>query len=116
MEGAWSWLPLAIAAVAFLGTAVVYLRGSADKGTIESQDRLIKAQGNEIADLNRRLTNAEVKVGDAEHRVTTVESENRVLRGSVAHVEELVALQTALDSHHRDTMTALRSLASAVGE
>jgi len=113
-SGVATWLPLGIAGVAFLGTGAVYLRGSADKGTIESQDRLIKAQGAEIANLT-------VRVATAEAKVTAVEAENNALRRSVAHVEELVTLQQTLDEHeakantrHSDQMTAIRSLASAV--
>ena len=96
-----------LAVVAFLGLAFVYLRGSADKGTIESQDRLIKAQGAELLDLTRRLDNAE-------RRVATVEAENVVLHDAVSHVEEIVRLQETLDAHHQDTIVALREIKRAV--
>lgn len=80
----------AIGLIAFIGLCFVYLRGSADKGTIESQERLIKARGEEIDDLTRR-------VAVAESRVAAVEAENKTLRGAVTHVEEIVQMQQTLE-------------------
>lgn len=90
----------AIAIVSFVGTCVVYLRGSADKGTIESQKRLIEAQGDEIEVLTRRVTVAET-------RVATVEAENKTLRGAVTHVEEIVEMQATLDRNHSEQVAVL---------
>lgn len=101
------YITLAIAVVSFLGAAFVYLRGSADKGTIESQGRLIKAQADELADLTKRLTTAEA-------RVATVEVENAVLRDAVGHGDELRALQSDLTVHHSESMAAWAGIRSAV--
>lgn len=90
----------AIALVAFIGLCVVYLRGSADKGTIESQDRLIKSRGDEIEDLTRRVVAAET-------RVAAVEAENAILRRAVSHVEEIVELQQTMERNHSEQVAVL---------
>lgn len=93
------YISAAIAVVSFIGVAFVYLRGSADKGTIESQGRLIKSLQEENADLIRKTTNLT-------ERVAAVEAENGVLRSAVGHTEEVKALQSTLDVHHRESMQA----------
>lgn len=90
----------AITVITFIGLCFVYLRGSADKGTIESQERLIKAQGEEITDLTRRVARAEA-------RVATVEAENSTLRKAVTHVEEIVEMQQTLDRNHSEQVAVL---------
>lgn len=90
----------AIGIVSFVGLCFLYLRGSADKGTIESQERLIKAQGDEIEDLTRRVTRAET-------RVATVEAENKTLRSAVTHVEEIVEMQATLERNHSEQIAVL---------
>jgi hypothetical protein len=96
-----------ISIVSFIGLAFVYLRGSADKGTIESQARLIKAQGDEITDLTRRVTKAEGEV-------STVKTENQVLRDAVSHIDEVRQLQTTLDTHHTESMEAWGDILTAI--
>lgn len=100
--------------IAMVGFCWVYFRGSADKATIESQDRLISSRGRETEDLTRRL-------GSAEARVTALESENAVLRNAVSHVEELVQLQDSLqqlressDSNHSESIAALGQILVAL--
>lgn len=102
-----AYLSAAIAVVSFLGVAAVYLRGSADKGTIESQERRLKSQGEEISDLTRRL-------GIAEENAKTALSENAVLRDAVSHVDEVRNLQTTLDVHHEESIAVLNKIADAV--
>jgi hypothetical protein len=109
-----SYIGIGITLITFMGLAFVYLRGSADKGTIESQDRLIKAQGAELADLDRRVKAAEA-------RVSTVEAANAVLRDAVGHTEEIRVLQTTADNlqisinqHHTGAMEALARVVTAI--
>jgi hypothetical protein len=109
-----SWLAAAagivaglLALVSFIGLCFVYFRGSADKGTIESQRRQLETQATELETYSVRLTKAET-------RVTSVESENRILRSAVAHVEELVTLQNTLEHHHEESITVLTAIAAAV--
>lgn len=96
-----------LAVVSFVGLCFVYFRGSADKGTIESQRRQLEAQASELESYSRRLTSAETDLA-------AVKSENKILRGAVAHVEELVTLQTTLEHHHEESITALTAIAAAV--
>lgn len=93
--------------VTFVGLCFVYFRGSADKGTIESQGRQLAAQASELESYDRRLKAAEAKVA-------ALSSENTILRGAVAHVEELVTLQNTLEHHHEESITVLTSIAAAV--
>lgn len=93
----------AITLITFVGLCFVYLRGSADKGTIESQKRLVEAQEAELTNVKRRL-------GEAGTRVGTLESENQILRRAVAHVEELVQLQESQDRHHSEQVAILTSI------
>lgn len=92
--------------IAIVGFGWVYLRGSADKATIASQEKLIESRGNEITDLERR--------------VTTVEGENKSLKGenaaltkAVAHVEELVELKQTLEQM-RDAFDSHQSEQTAI--
>lgn len=89
-----------ISVVSFVGLCFVYLRGSADKGTIESQKRLIETRGVEIEDLTRRVTIAEA-------RVAAVETENDILRRAVSHVEEIVQMQATLEQNHAESVAVL---------
>lgn len=66
-------LAYTIGIVVFLGTAAVYLRGSRDKGTIDSLERQNAAFKEEIAGLH-------TQVDALQARVTHLESENAGLR------------------------------------
>ena len=89
-----------ISIVSFIGLCFVYLRGSADKGTIESQARLIQTRGTEIDDLTRR-----VAIVEAEN--TALKAKNATLHDAVSHVEELVQLQHTLDDNHSEMVAVL---------
>lgn len=94
-----TWLPLLITTVVFLGAASVYLKGSRDKGTIETLSRNNDALQERVVLLERSET--ELKT-----RVSALEGENEVLKGVVTSSTEIAALQVALDLHHKQAMGA----------
>ena len=80
----------AIAAVSFIGIAFVYLRGSSDKGTMESQKRSIEALTTELViEKNKREA--------LEFRVLKLENENAELRELVLHLPELERIEAKVD-------------------
>lgn len=84
------YFEFAIAAVAFIAIAAVYLRGSSDKGTMESQKRSIEALSTEVGiEKAKRI--------DLEHRVGTLEIENAALKNTVQHLPELERIESKLD-------------------
>lgn len=95
------WIGTAIGVVAFLGAVAVFLRGSADKGTIESQARSITA-------LNAELGITNVRCDKLDTRVNALENENEVLRAAVSHSEEIRQLQTDLS----EVLDIVRNLAA----
>ena len=103
-----SWLPNAIAAVAFLGAVAVYLRGSRDKGTIESLERSITALEAEREIQARKIRELQIEV-------TRLDQANRVLENVANSGEVIAAFQTqalelmgalteALNDHHSQAM------------
>jgi hypothetical protein len=81
---------VAIAVVSFVGLCAVYLRGSSDKGTMESQKRSIEA-------LTTELGIEKAKRVDLEHRVGTLEIENTALKNTVQHLPELERIEVKVD-------------------
>lgn len=81
-----------------LVVAFLYLRGSADKVTVEAQGRLLETRGQEIADLQRRLAR--------------VEAENEQLKLSVANVRGIDKLRDEVAEVKSDT-TAIRQKVGA---
>lgn len=79
-----------IGIVSFIGLAFVFLRGSADKGTMESQDRSIAALTTELGiEREKRI--------QLQHQVEVCEAEIAVWKASVQHLPELATLQTSVD-------------------
>lgn len=97
----------AISVVSFVGLCVVYFRGSADKGTMASQARLIDTRGAEIADLERRVLRVETEN-------TSLRDQNNVLKDAVTHVEELIQLKETLDHHHSESTNAWTQILGAI--
>lgn len=98
-SGVLTWLPVLIGIVIFLGAAAVYLKGSKDKGTIETLSRNNDALMERVALLEK--SEAELKA-----RVTVVENENTVLRGLANSSAEIAALSESLSEHHTQAMEA----------
>ncbi len=85
-----AYFGFAIAAVSFIGIAFVYLRGSSDKGTMESQKRSIEALSTELGiEKNKRV--------ELERRVSHLEVENEALKTAVLHLPELERIEGKLD-------------------
>lgn len=81
----------AIAFVVFIGAAVVYVRGSRDKGTIASQASLLTALKDELAHEKGERQKLEV-------RVAALESENENLRAQRPSAEVLKQISDDVDS------------------
>lgn len=103
MNAVFSWLPVAISVVIFLGAAAVYLRGSKDKGTIAT------LESNNDA-LAKRVDILEHDNGLLKTRVEVVERENGVLRDVVGAKDEVSALHNALDMHHAAAMAGMSQI------
>lgn len=85
-----------IGIISFIGLAFVFLRGSADKGTMESQDRSIKALTTELGiERTKRLA--------LEHEVEVCKAELGVWKASVQHLPELAVLQAGVN-HNSDLL------------
>jgi hypothetical protein len=96
----WEWLLPAIGLVLFLGSATVYLRGSKDKGTIETLQR-----------SNAALTE---RVAILEPQVEALTRANEVLQRTVNSADLIVDLKTqvlqALADHHNAAMTEMEKV------
>lgn len=98
------WLPTAVAVVIFLGAATVYLRGSRDKGTIETLTRSNAALTERVGVLesDQRADRAQIEA---------LTHANRVLTNTVNSADLIVQLKAevldALGSHHTAAMTSL---------
>lgn len=80
----------AIAAISFIGIAFVYLRGSSDKGTMESQKRSLEALTTELGiERNKRIA--------LEARVALLEADNSRLETLVQHLPELERIEMKVD-------------------
>lgn len=93
------WLPAFVSVVVFLGAAIVYLRGSRDKGTIATLERSNAALTERVLLLEKNETQMTV-------RIDTLEAENLVLQRIANSGDAIAALALSLDEHHRQAMTA----------
>lgn len=115
------WLPAAVAVVVFLGAALVYLRGSKDKGTIETLSRNNAALNERVQVLeNEAVTH---KAEDAKNvaRIAALEQEKSVLESVANSSEKIAQLRTevteligkihdAIAGHHEAAMTGVGQL------
>jgi hypothetical protein len=95
-----AWLPTLIGIVIFLGAAAVYLKGSKDKGTIETLSKNNEALTERVLILER--SESELKV-----KVEALEVKNTVLEGVATSAEAIGNLHRALDEHNEKALTAL---------
>lgn len=79
-----------IGIVIFLGTALVYLRGSKDKGTIATLEASNRA-------LNERVDVLEASEARLTARVALLETENRKLEAQRPSAEAIAALSSKVD-------------------
>lgn len=118
------WLPTAVAVVLFLGAAAVYLRGSKDKGTIETLERNNRALAERIDILESEAREDHARRAIDHERIRSLEQKNKVLEG-IANSSELITAQTglleqmgkvitdmnaALTTHHGAAMAAVIQL------
>lgn len=107
-------IPTILTFVAFLGLVTIYLRGSRDKGTIESQGRSITALETEREILTRQLVEVNAKV-------TALEQAKEVLEGVANSSQQIAdfraevitivgALTGSLTEHHGQAMTGLERI------
>lgn len=109
--------------VTFVGSAVVFLRGSADKGTIETLERSNRALNERVALLeseNERHTANEVRLSA---RVEALERENASLEAARPSAEAIAGIDTKLtafigraDGRGTKALALLMAIASTVGE
>lgn len=95
------WIGGALGVLISLGLIAQFLRRSADKGTIESQDRSIAALTSELLITNNRCDKLDT-------RVRALENENEVLRAAVSHSEEIRQLQADVN----ELLALVRGLAA----
>lgn len=102
-----SWLPTAIAVVLFLGSAVIYLRGSRDKGTIDALERNNRA-------LTERVGILESEQREDRAQIEGLVTANRVLTNTVNSAELIETLKTevlaALLDHHNAALKGMATI------
>lgn len=101
----WSWLPTGVGVVLFLGAATVYLRGSRDKGTIETLTR-------NNAALDERVRILETSEAANKLQIAALTQANRVLTNTVNSSELIIGLRADLEAHHVAAMEGLEQVHS----
>lgn len=118
-------ITLAIAIVAFVGTAAVFLRGSADKGTITSLTSALGAlkeemaardleHARESAEKNARIKALEEANESKEQKIFGLGREMAALRNTVTQADEIAKLQETLDAHHNEAREHWERIEEAV--
>lgn len=96
--------------VVFLGAAVVFLRGSKDKGTITTLEASNAALVERVAILVDNETALKAKVAELDVRVKSLEDENTELKRQRPSAEAIADLGTRLEKHDADTLAAIESI------
>lgn len=107
------WLTLigvAIGAVVFLGSVVVFLRGSRDQGTIATLERSNKALTERVEVLEAEAARSIVERDRLTARVEALEHENEALRKVRPSHEAIAALTAMLQAHDDDVVSRLEVL------
>lgn len=113
MGGLGTWLALlaaCVVVVGFLGSVVVFLRGSRDKGTIATLDRYSKALESRVTQLEAEAGRNKVERDRLTARVEALEHENEGLRAERPSAEAIKALTLSLAQHDADTKGMLAAL------
>lgn len=97
------WLPTAIGVVLFLGAATVYLRGSKDKGTIDTLTR-------NNAALAERVMILEASDLAKAKQIESLMAANIVLQNTVNSSELIRDLRVDLNKHHASAMEGLQQV------
>lgn len=96
-----------IGVVLFLGAVAIFLRGSADKGTIDSLQKSVAA-------LKVENELHEEKITAQTTRLDGLEKENSTLREFVTQKREVANLTVMLENHHTESMAALKTISEKV--
>lgn len=97
------WIPTAVGVVLFLGAATVFLRGSKDKGTIETLTR-------NNAALTERVQILEASDLAKTTQIQALTTANKVLQNTVNSSELINALRHDLTEHHTAAMEELEQV------
>jgi hypothetical protein len=114
------WLTLvaaAIGVVVFLGSVVVFLRGSRDQGTIATLERSNHALTERVTVLENDAARGVIERDRLTERVAALEHENEALRAQRPSADAIAALaevvsdnHSLLATHDRETKTMLATL------
>ena len=96
--------------VVFLGAAVVFLRGSKDKGTITTLEASNAALAERVDILSESEGRLKADVVELQQRVQTLENENAELRQQRPSAEMIADLAARLEKHDTDTLAAISGL------
>jgi hypothetical protein len=115
MTGALGNISTIIGLIVFLGAAVVYIRGSKDKGTIATLEASSRAQAGLIETLKEELAQEKTARERLTVRVAALERENTSLLAqrpsaeAIAQIgEDVDSLRVQLHKHDLDTKALLR--------
>lgn len=110
MDQLWAWVFGGIAVINFLGASAVYLRGSRDKGTIETLSRSNTALQENNKILNDRVTLLETS-GHAQQEKLDAQTETiEVLTNTVNSSELINVLRSDLGDHHSAAMSGMEKI------
>ncbi len=103
-------LGVAIAVTVFLGSAVVFLRGSRDQGTIATLQRSNSALTERVNVLEADAARDVIERDRLVARVDALEHENQTLRNVRPSAEVIAEVAERLVSHDEATRTMLATL------
>lgn len=104
----------AVVVITFIGTAVVYLRGSFEKGEFERLERMIHVRDEEIEGLNSKMARVERDNADLRARVQVLEQENERLVSLRPSAEAIHAIDRFLREDHDVTAKKILEIVTAL--
>lgn len=114
MNEVFAWVGAAAGFVTFLGTVAVYLRGSADKGTIESLQRSVATLENEGRIKDEKILRLEGADARKDETIAHLRTEVEVLRGVITQEKQIAKVQDTLDSFRVEGLAVLHVIAQEV--
>lgn len=103
------WVLTSVTLVTFLAAAAVFLRGSADKGTIASLQNSVAALKIEGDLKDKKVLILEGEAAECKARITALEK-------VVTSADLIVHLQQEVDNHHSVVTSALHGLSTLLQE
>lgn len=111
-----TWFLFAFAVVNFLGAAAVYLRGSKDKGTIETLTRSNAALTENNKILDERVTLLEAGRTADREKIEAQAHTIEVLTNTVNSADLIRSLDVHLTSNHKAAMIGLKEIHTDLSE